>query len=107
MTEGEGVPAAEVYDGGLPEHLAPSSRPLLLRATLLVAGACLVLALILVPIADRGSADRFASGVGLDMMATGSITAAPSRYTIRRSVLQAPGSAPCIFFANGSHRGSC
>ncbi|WAP70653.1 hypothetical protein [Jiella pelagia] len=107
MTVGEGVPAAEVYDGGLPDRLSPSHGSSLLRATMLLAGVFVAVALVLVTIADRGTADRFAAGPDLDMMTTGSIEAAPRQYTVRRSVLQAPGSAPCILFANGGHRGAC
>merc|ERR1711969_42402 len=47
--------------------------------------------------ADRGTHDvAGAGGVGLDMMATGSIGGSTQHYTVRRSVLQAPGSAPCV-----------
>lgn len=108
MTVGEPLREADVYDGGLPDRLSPSSGSLLVRATLLFAGVFVALALIIVPIADRGTATRLAAGApDLDMMTTGSITAAPRQYTIHRSVLQAPGSAPCILFADSSRQGSC
>ncbi|MCE7030338.1 hypothetical protein [Jiella avicenniae] len=108
MTVGERLEGADVYDGGLPDRLSPSSGSLVLRASLLFAGAFIALALIVVPIADRGTATRFAAGgPDLDMTITGSISSAPRRYTVHRSVLQAPGSGPCILFADGSRQGSC
>lgn len=108
MTVDEPLREADVYDGGLPDRLSLSSGSLFLRATLLFAGASVALALVLVPIADRGTATRFAAGgPDLDMMTTGSIKSAPRQYTIHRSVLQAPGSAPCIRFADGSRQGAC
>ncbi|MBP0617173.1 hypothetical protein J6595_16425 [Jiella sp. KSK16Y-1] len=73
-----------------------------------MAGIIAVAALVAVPIADRSTTSRFASsGAGIDMMATGSIGAPDREYTIRRSVLQAPGSPPCILFGNGTSRGGC
>ncbi|MCQ0988984.1 hypothetical protein [Jiella marina] len=94
------------YDGDLPPRLRGFGRGPLrvaLLATIAVAG----LALLAVPLADRGSDALVASQVPeLDMMATGSIDA-PRQYTIRRSVLQPMGSEPCILFPDGSKRGAC
>ncbi|MBO0904296.1 hypothetical protein J1C47_11645 [Jiella sp. MQZ13P-4] len=92
----------------MPRRLAAPAGASLLRGTALVAAALVALALVVVPMVDRGTSERFADGgQGLDMMATGSIGSGTTAYTIRRSVLQAPGSAPCITFADGSRRGSC
>lgn len=76
----------------------------LLRATLLFGAITIGLALVVVPMA-RNSVDYVASRPQLDTMTTGSIGA--SRYTVHRSVLQAPGSGPCIVHASGRRTGAC
>ncbi|TFF18238.1 hypothetical protein E3C22_22045 [Jiella endophytica] len=107
MNEGEGLREAEVYDGSLPARFKPAPGGLLLRGTVLVAGALVALAMVIVPLVDRSGSTQLASGgPDLDMMFTGSIDA-PRQYVIRRSVLQAPGSPPCILFADGASRGGC
>ncbi|MEX6506409.1 hypothetical protein [Jiella sp. M17.18] len=79
----------------------------LFRATLLFGSLVLALALVLAPAADRGADYLLASGrPQLDMMATGSVAPASS-YTLRRSVLQPPGSPACILPANGARWGRC
>jgi hypothetical protein len=71
----------------------------MLRVALLFGSAAVALALILAPLADRYSKS------GLDFTATGSI-GNRAGYTIRRSVLQQPGSV-CIIRANGQRSGNC
>lgn len=80
------------------------------RRALLRAGvAAGSLAVLVVMVFGNGSerplreADR---GLVLDEVMTGSI-AAPSRYVSSRSVLQAPGSSPCLLYPDGSRRGDC
>ena len=108
MEKGERLFEADVYDGSLPARLTPSIGGLLLRSTLLFAGALLVVAMIAVPLADRGVHALLASGEpGIDMMETGSIDGSTRHYQVRRSVLQAPGSAPCIVFPDGTSTGGC
>lgn len=108
MDGGDRLAEADVYDGSLPARLKSSPKGLLLRATLLFSAAFVALALVIVPMADRGTHDvAGAGGAGLDMMATGSIGGATQHYTVRRSVLQAPGSAPCVLFSDGTSRGGC
>ena len=108
MDGGERLRDGDGHDGNLPGRLATSPFGPLLRSTMLAAGALLVMALILVPIADRGSDTQLAAGTpDLDMMAVGSIDAPTREYTVRRSVLQTPGSAPCIVLSNGTTRGGC
>jgi hypothetical protein len=63
------------------------------------------LALILAPVADNYTRPQLAGIDGLDMTATGS-TGQRGAYTIRRSVLQAPGSV-CIIRDNGLRSGGC
>jgi hypothetical protein len=79
-------------------------RAALLRATLLFGAITVGLALVVVPMA-RNSIERVASTPQLDTMTTGSIGGA--RYTVSRSVLQAPGAAPCILYAGGRRQGGC
>ena len=79
-------------------------RAALLRATLLFGAITVGLALVVVPIA-RSSVDHVASAPQIDTMTTGSIASA--RYTVSRSVLQAPGAAPCILHAGGRRQGAC
>ncbi|MBB4005731.1 hypothetical protein [Aurantimonas endophytica] len=79
-------------------------RTALLRATLLFGAITIGLALVVVP-AARKSVDYVASSPQLDTMTTGSIGA--NRYTVHRSVLQAPGAAPCIVHASGGRTGAC
>ncbi len=76
-----------------------------LRLVLLFGSAAVALALILTPIADSFTRSSVAGAPGLDFMSTGSI-AKGSSYTIRRSVMQAPG-AVCIIRSNGSRSGDC
>ncbi|ORE97695.1 hypothetical protein [Aurantimonas sp. 22II-16-19i] len=108
MDGGDRLADADVYDGSLPARLKPATGGLLLRATLLFSAALVALALVVVPMADRRTHDVAASGgPELDMMATGSIGTSTQHYTVRRSVLQAPGSAPCLLFSDGTSRGGC
>lgn len=76
----------------------------LLRATLLFGAITIGLALVVVP-AARHSVDYVASTPQLDTMTTGSI--GTGRYTVHRSVLQAPGAGPCIVHASGQRTGAC
>lgn len=77
----------------------------LLRVTLLFGSAAVALALIFAPIADRYAKSQIVGVGGLDFMATGSI-GKPGAYTIRRSVLQKPGSV-CIIRSSGERSGDC
>lgn len=71
----------------------------LLRATLLFGAVAMALALVLAPVA-QGTVE-YASRPQLDMMTTGSIVAPSNTYTVRRSVLQPAGAAPCVLFPGG------
>lgn len=80
-----------------------------LRITLLFGSAAIALALIVVPIANKGSraiARASFSGPGIDTMETGSI-GTTHRYTIHRSVLQTSPNAICIINNDGSRAGDC
>lgn len=81
-----------------------------LRVALLFGSAAIALALIVVPIVDRGSSAlgvQTAFGAsGIDTMETGSIGPG-HQYTIRRSVLQGSPSAICIINDNGTRAGDC
>ncbi len=78
-----------------------------LRITLLFGSVAVALALLIVPMLDRGTglfAER--SAAGIDVMSTGSIGAGKS-YTIRRSVLQDSPNSVCIIRSNGTRSGDC
>ncbi|MEP9387842.1 hypothetical protein [Mesorhizobium sp. KR9-304] len=77
----------------------------LLRVALLFGSAAVALALIVAPIADKYAKSQIAGVDGLDFLATGSI-GKPGAYTIRRSVLQEPGSV-CIIRPDGRRSGDC
>jgi hypothetical protein len=77
----------------------------MLRVALLFSSAAVALALILAPLADRYSKSQIVGLDGLDFSATGSI-GNRAGYTVRRSVLQEPGSI-CIIRANGRRSGDC
>jgi hypothetical protein len=77
----------------------------MLRVALLFGSAAVALALILAPMADRYDKSQFVGLDGIDFMATSS-TGNRNAYTIRRSVLQAPGSV-CIIYASGRRSGDC
>jgi hypothetical protein len=77
----------------------------MLRIVLLFGSAAVALALILAPMADRYSKTEIVGAQGLDFDATGSV-GRPGGYTIRRSVLQAPG-AVCIIDSAGRRSGDC
>ncbi|MBZ9656339.1 hypothetical protein [Phyllobacterium lublinensis] len=84
----------------------------LLRITLLFGSAAIALALIIAPLADRGTQAvvDYSAGRSLDEMATGSIRKAdpaPSIYTERRSVLQRAPNAVCILHSDGTKTGDC
>ena len=94
------------------EAIRPRRRPLfglagisMLRIALLFGSAAVALALILAPLADRYSKSQIVGLDRLDFTATGAI-ADRAGYTIRRSVLQEPGSV-CIIRANGQRSGDC
>ena len=76
-----------------------------LRLVLLFGSAAVALALVLTPIADTLTRPRVAGAGGVDFISTGSIGKS-SGYTIRRSVIQAPG-AVCIIRDNGVRSGGC
>jgi hypothetical protein len=81
-----------------------------LRLTLLFGSAAIALALVVAPLADRKSKSvvDYASSRSIDEMSTGSIKkAAPSEYTIRRSVLQKSPASVCIINSDGSKSGDC
>lgn len=77
----------------------------MLRIALLFGSAAVALALILAPMADRYSKTQIVGASGLDFMTTSSI-GQRAAYTIRRSVLQAPGSV-CIIDSAGRRSGDC
>jgi hypothetical protein len=80
-------------------------RRALVRATV-ISGSLAVLVLVAF---GHGSdrAARFADAdMGVDQMLTGSIPS-NDRYVVSRSVLQPAGSGPCLYFPDGSKRGSC
>lgn len=84
----------------------------LLRITLLFGSAAIALALIIAPLADRGTQAvvDYSTGRSIDEMATGSIRKADptaSTYTVRRSVLQRSPNAVCILNSDGSKTGDC
>lgn len=85
------------------------ARTGLFRATLLFGSIAVALALILAPAADRhAKTATIAHGFDLDPIQTGSIHQSdPSRYIVRRSVLQESGAQPCLMFPDGSQRGAC
>lgn len=79
----------------------------MLRIALLFGSAAVALALILAPMADRYSKTQIVGAQGLDFISTGSVGQGGGQtYTIRRSVLQAPG-AVCIIDAAGRQSGDC
>lgn len=78
-----------------------------LRMALLFGSGAIALALLVVPLVDRGGDAQVAEGPGqLDTMATGSIQRGGS-YTIRRSVLQDNPNSVCIIRPNGARAGDC
>lgn len=82
-----------------------------LRLALLFGSGAVALALILVPVLERQGRERSVAALDsrtqLDMIATGSIAAHETRYTIRRSVLQANPAAVCIITSSGHRSGQC
>lgn len=82
----------------------------ILRITLLFGSAAVALALIIAPLASRGSQAvvDYSTGRSLDEIQTGSIKKAdPSTYTVRRSVLQRAPTAVCVIQSNGVKTGDC
>jgi len=78
-----------------------------LRIALLFGSAAVALALLIVPMLDRGTGFLTAgSAAGIDVMSTGSV-APGSSYTIRRSVLQDTPNSVCIIRSNGTRSGDC
>ena len=84
-----------------------SAHRALCASSLLFGSAAVALALVLAPVAENFDAIRRCAcrGDGLDLTSTGSI-GKRSGYTIRRSVLQAPGEV-CIIRDNGLRSGDC
>jgi hypothetical protein len=82
----------------------------ILRVTLLFGSAAVALALIIAPLADRGTQAvvDYSTGRSIDEMQTGSIKKViPSTYTVRRSVLQSAPTAICVLNSDGSKTGDC
>jgi hypothetical protein len=85
----------------------------ILRITLLFGSAAVALALVIAPLADRGSQAvvDYSTSRSIDEIQTGSIKKADpvttSTYTIRRSVLQPSPSAVCIIASDGTRSGDC
>lgn len=82
----------------------------ILRITLLFGSAAIALALVIAPLANRGSQAvvDYSAGRSLDEIQTGSIKKAdPSTYTIRRSVLQETPGSVCVIQSNGTQTGDC
>jgi hypothetical protein len=77
----------------------------MLRFALLFGSVAVALALILTPMADRYSKVQSVGTDRLDFMATGSLGQRDA-YTVRRSVLQKPGSV-CIIDSAGRRSGGC
>ena len=82
------------------------TRKALLRASVLFGTVGIVFALAVG--APQGRSERMAEtgAYGVDDTMTGSVDRT-DRYVSRRSVLQAPGSGPCLHFPDGSQRGAC
>ena len=76
-----------------------------LRLVLLFGSAAIALTLVLTPLAENLTRSQLASRDGLDFTSTGSI-GKRSGYTIRRSVMQAPGEV-CIIRNDGLRSGAC
>ncbi|MGH6859735.1 MAG: hypothetical protein ACRECY_05720 [Phyllobacterium sp.] len=82
----------------------------ILRITLLFGSAAIALAMIIAPLANRGSQAvvDFSTGRSIDEMSVGSIRKTdPTVYTVRRSVLQSTPAAVCILNKDGSRSGDC
>lgn len=82
----------------------------ILRITLLFGSAAIALALVIAPLANRGSQAvvDYSAGRSLDEIQTGSIKKAdPATYTIRRSVLQETPGSVCVIQSNGTKTGDC
>jgi hypothetical protein len=77
-----------------------------LRVALLFGSAAVAFALLAVPLLDSRTRTRVARA-DLDMTTTGSIGGGTTKYTIRRSVLQASPNAVCIIRENDARRGNC
>ena len=73
------------------------------------AAAALLAAAILPPLLQDASERYSAARHRVDPITTAGVPASDGtrRYTIRRSVLQAPGSAPCIVHPTGRMEGDC
>ncbi|WP_185983695.1 hypothetical protein [Aureimonas mangrovi] len=80
-------------------------RRALLRASVIFGSLALVFVMAITNGFEHRSA-RMAEA-GIDEMMTGSIDTGAERYTVSRSVLQAPGAGPCLYFPDGSRRGAC
>lgn len=81
-------------------------RRALTRAAVIFGSLALFMVVVIGGTMDR-SESRFAQNpYGVDEMMTGSI-AQGDRYVVRRSVLQPPGSGPCLYFPDGTTRGAC
>lgn len=81
-----------------------------LRVALLFGSAAVALALIATPVIDRSFRPQLAGSAfvdGLDLTSTGSVAAGGTRYTIRRSVLQASPNAICVIREDGQRDGDC
>lgn len=89
---------------------APKMRIGLMRVTLLFGSIAVAMALFLPPMVADSVPRSFAYSAGVDQMTTGSIMSAQGvgsrQYTIRRSILQEPGSF-CIVDGQGRAINNC
>lgn len=82
-----------------------------LRLALLFGSIAVAMALILTPLAERGTRSvtaRAGGSLGVDLTTTGSVPRGGGEtYTVRRSVLQHSSDSVCIIRADGSGSGDC
>lgn len=79
-----------------------------LRVALLFGSGAVAIALLIAPIMDGAAARYAANRPDVDSMSTASVSpGSPTRYTIRRSVLQPSRDSECIIRPNGDRSGEC
>lgn len=92
------------------DRVGPKTRIGVMRVTLLFGSIAVAMALFLPPMVADNSPRSFAFAPGIDRMATGSVAtpqgAGSRQYTIRRSILQEPGSF-CIVDGYGRTVSDC
>ena len=81
-------------------------RRALLRASVIFGSLAVVVIMAIGGTGGDRAMRSASSDLGVDDMMTGSIGNG-ERYVVSRSVLQAPGSSPCLYFPDGTRRGNC